>query len=207
MEREELIRRYNAGERDFVRVNLSGVYLCKTDLFGVNLIRSNLSEANLTKANLTRANLFRADLSGANLTEANLIGVNLSEANLYRANLSKTNLTNANLQGTCLDPQVQVPETDLSCFETEGDYIIGYRTKGSMHKSNTIYEPGKHYVAPWFSICTETSCHPGIYLATLSWLKDEYPFSLYVKLKALKAETLKVGNKYRAKQIWVLEDV
>lgn len=41
----------------------------------------------------------------------------------------------------------------------------------------------------------------------MGWLKDKYPSKSYVKVKALKHEVAKAGDKYRAKQIWVLEKV
>jgi hypothetical protein len=77
MTAEELLARYEAGERDFTGVDLSGV----------NLNGANLSGINLGYANLSRASLFEANLSGANLQYANLSDVNLMKANLENAKL------------------------------------------------------------------------------------------------------------------------
>jgi hypothetical protein len=201
--------------------DLRGADLRGANLTGANLIGANLIGANLIGANLTCADLYEADLSGADLSRADLRGADLYEANLSRADLSGADLrgaylygTNlawtdlgwANLANTCLDPSAEIPQCDLSEFASDGDYIIGYRTKKSQHCGKTIYETGNHYVAPYFSVDTETKCHPGIYLATIIWLHNNYSIEKYVKVKALKSETIKAGDKYRAKQIWVIED-
>ncbi len=55
MEREDLLRRYAQGKRDFSKVNLSGVNLAHTKLSGSNFIRANLQGANLPLANLSGA--------------------------------------------------------------------------------------------------------------------------------------------------------
>ncbi len=109
---KEFLRLYQAGKRNFIKVNLAGA-----NLVGVSLNDVNLSGANLTKVNLMSADLSTANLSGANLSEANLNGANLVQANLQGADLSGAillytkltaasllfaNLTNANLDGTDL---------------------------------------------------------------------------------------------------------
>ncbi|HEY9845921.1 MAG TPA: pentapeptide repeat-containing protein [Candidatus Caenarcaniphilales bacterium] len=53
MNRDEILRRYAAGERDFHRTNLSGANLSGVNLSGVNLSGANLSGANLSGANLS----------------------------------------------------------------------------------------------------------------------------------------------------------
>jgi uncharacterized protein YjbI with pentapeptide repeats len=114
---EDLIRRYQTGDRNFINANLRSSCLSKqylqdinlsyalldladlnqTDLRLADLSSANVCDANLTQANLTDANLFRTNLSDANLIGANLTGANLHKACLKRANLTDVNLTNANL--------------------------------------------------------------------------------------------------------------
>ncbi len=131
---EELLQRYERGERNFRGVNseaifvrppwlidvnlsnanLGGVYIKNGGLMSTNLTAANLERANFTKtlfintnlsdANLRRANLDRADLTSANLTSANFTGANLTGANLTDANLTGANLTN-----------IQVNERTLFC--------------------------------------------------------------------------------------------
>ena len=72
MNREELLKRYSAGERDFSHENLSHADLSGADLRGVNL-----HGADLRGVNLRNADLRCADLGGANLRGADLSGANI----------------------------------------------------------------------------------------------------------------------------------
>ena len=92
MTREQLLRAYKDGKRDFSNVNLSGVVLSGAMLKGINLSNSLLIGTSLVSANLNHA-----DLSGAVLTDANLIGVDLTDANLNDANLKNARLREAKL--------------------------------------------------------------------------------------------------------------
>ena len=66
MDAQELLKRYNEGERDFVGANLRGAGLQRADLGGANLFEANLEGANLVqRAFLAEANLNGADLQGA----------------------------------------------------------------------------------------------------------------------------------------------
>ena len=104
MNAEDLLRRYNGGERDFRDADLRGA---GADLSGARLVWTNLSEANFSGANLSGANLHGADLSGANLTKAKLLdtdlqGADLTGADLTGADLTKVILGGANLTGANL---------------------------------------------------------------------------------------------------------
>jgi uncharacterized protein YjbI with pentapeptide repeats len=107
---EELLELYEAGERDFTGVHLSGtIYHAKlidinfscayvnADIISTNLKEANFSGANLSSAHLNYSNLSRANLSEANLTSADLSDANLSDANLSSVILAKANFSNANL--------------------------------------------------------------------------------------------------------------
>jgi len=94
MTAEELLKRYEAGERDFRGVNLSEEILLWADLHG-----ANLSGANLRGVNFNWANLSGVDLTGADLSEADLAWANLSKADLSEANLSGANFSAASLNG------------------------------------------------------------------------------------------------------------
>lgn len=124
---EELIGRYDNGERDFTnyseidfqRVNLPGIDLSdvrlgETFFSGANLIGANLSNAflryahidlycNLMNSNMKGVNLHRAMMNNANLSQSNLQEADLSEAELIDVNLSAANLLNANLENTLLN--------------------------------------------------------------------------------------------------------
>ena len=85
MTRDELIKMYTDGKRDFSYADLScadfrGAYLRSADLSYASLSFTNLSNADLSGAD------FRgADLRGADLSYASLLGASLSNANFWGA--------------------------------------------------------------------------------------------------------------------------
>ena len=133
MQVQDLLERYQKGERDFAHANLSGaslsgVNLRDADLTGANLTGANLSWAFLSRTKLTEACLRRADLrsaslnnailnqailSGANLSKADLRLANLQKADLNWAILQEADLSGANLQDAKLD-QVNLERAKLS---------------------------------------------------------------------------------------------
>lgn len=94
---DEILTRYQAGARNFQKLNLADQDLAGINLQGANLIGTNLQKTNLTKANLAEVKLIVADLSKSNLTQANLRKAKLIRANLQQANLSYADLTEADL--------------------------------------------------------------------------------------------------------------
>jgi Pentapeptide repeats (8 copies) len=83
-----LKQRYESGDRNFQKLDLSGAELSGIDLrdadfSGSDLYGAKLMDSLLNRANFSdRTNLAYADLSGADLSEANLSGANLEGANL-----------------------------------------------------------------------------------------------------------------------------
>lgn len=93
----DIVKRYQAGERNFTGINLNEANLSRIKLSQANLSRAsfmvaNLSSANLNQVNLTGANLNVARLSNANLNKAILNHATLNVANLVRADLSEASL-------------------------------------------------------------------------------------------------------------------
>jgi uncharacterized protein YjbI with pentapeptide repeats len=104
---DELLRRYDQGERDFSEADLRDASLRWAELTGVKLAAAKLSGAKLWGADLSGADLSEADLrevrlSGANLSGANLTGARFGGADLRRANLRAANLSGARLSGADL---------------------------------------------------------------------------------------------------------
>lgn len=103
----DITAKYEAGERNFARINLKdealpGINLTLADLQEANFVWCNLRKSSLSHANLTSAQLRHADLTNANLQGAKLQGTDLQGAKLQGANLSwavlrGTNLTDADL--------------------------------------------------------------------------------------------------------------
>ena len=78
---EELLNRYQAGERNFEQISSRFGALVNQDLSNINLSRANLDRISLVECNLSKANISNASLPGSNLE-----GINLSDANLYQTN-------------------------------------------------------------------------------------------------------------------------
>ena len=118
----------------------------------------------------------RADLSGADLSGAYLSGAVLRRAVLSGADLSGAYLSGADLSDTCLDSQLVQLQRKF-CREcppqATGGRIV-YRAATSCHVGSTNYEPGRTYTAPVLSFDCATECHPGIYAASLRWMRENY---------------------------------
>ena len=116
MNRDELVRLYTAGERDFSGVDLSDVKLKGVELIGVNFSNANLSKANLGFADILQSNLQGANLSEATLNhtridECDLTGANLRGIDAFQSSLDGSNLTGANLS------QAYIKGVSLGCIK------------------------------------------------------------------------------------------
>ena len=148
----EILRKHKLwidNNHDGERANLSGA-----DLRWANLSGANLSEADLSEANLSEANLSRANLSGANLRWANLRWANLS---LSKGLLSTVNYLEAHFE------------------RTDAGYIV-YKTFNGTYSAPNHWEIEAGSIIEEtvnFDRCTECGC--GINVATLDWVKHNYP--------------------------------
>jgi len=84
---QELLRRYQIGERGFPRADLRHANLVGADLRGINLVAADLTGANLEGANLQDANLAYAILSEANLNRTDLTGAKITSEQLAQTPL------------------------------------------------------------------------------------------------------------------------
>ncbi len=84
---QELLRRYQIGERGFPRADLRHANLAGMDLHGINLVGADLTGANLEGANLQDANLAFANLSEARLNSADLRGAKVTVEQLAQTKL------------------------------------------------------------------------------------------------------------------------
>ena len=118
-------------------------------------------------------------LSGAGGVRADLRGADLSEANLRWANLRWADLSGADLRGTVLAPSLSpwawTQAHGLNTRTVDGRALGLYRrTRASNHITPaTTYEPGTLYIAPVFSRCQVTECHPGLYVAGKDYISDD----------------------------------
>jgi uncharacterized protein YjbI with pentapeptide repeats len=145
LDRDQLVQRYMAGERDFqeldlIQANLSGVNLSGADLSRAQLMLANLGEVVLENSRLMGANLTGADAIGgyfrqSQMIGAILIGTDLSEAdlmsaNLVGANLGGANLTGANLQNANFSEAVLIGANLRDCH-LEGASLWGANLSGA----------------------------------------------------------------------------
>lgn len=100
---DELLERYQAGERNFAGLRIEANtdhpdVLCGADLSNIILSGIYWPGARLRDVNLTEAKLIGAYMPDADLTLADLTWANLNGATLRRACLECTNLTGARLE-------------------------------------------------------------------------------------------------------------
>jgi uncharacterized protein YjbI with pentapeptide repeats len=107
MKKEEFLKLYREGHRNFSGADLGGMYFDCEDLSGINLEGASLRKTKLCEANLANANLRNADLRGVEI-RAELFGENIDfsdtnfeETEMYegiiqKANFSRSNFKNAN---------------------------------------------------------------------------------------------------------------
>ena len=200
-EHSKWVKDYEKG----TRASLYDADLCNLDLRGIDLHRADLLYANLRGADLRGVNLSNADLAGADLRWADLRGANLRETDL-----TDTNLTGADLRDTVLSP-LRLPHDATAELIESGIPVIdsiayAWRTKRSPFNGKELYFPGR-YVAPVFSTCSDTPCHPGIYFATTKWLRQEYGYLIeLVPCATWVSCVCAAEEKFRTKELWVFEE-
>ncbi|MEA5619187.1 pentapeptide repeat-containing protein [Cronbergia sp. UHCC 0137] len=121
---DELLARYNAGERNFAGVEILRIVGEMGEIDGVDGQITGLEGADLRGINLRGANLEKVDLSGADLTEADLFGAYLGEASLGKTILRDANLFSANLSNASLNG-ADLTRANLSHVKAVGASFIG----------------------------------------------------------------------------------
>lgn len=206
--KEAIEEEYKNGRRTF-----SSIIFDRLDLKNINLSGCSFYDSSFSFSDLKGANLSGCDFKYASLDNANLEGADLSKSWLEKASLDRIRAKNANLSGTCLDPHAELPVIHDSFLDEAGftvcpskEHVIGYRTLRSQFYGEAIYKPRKTpYVASYFSASTIDSCHPGIYIASISYLLNHFQNEAWVKCYCLRNELIHVGGKSRCKRLWVVE--
>ena len=152
---QELLSRYEKGERFFPcstlpQADLSGIDLTGSDLSGsslqgVNLAKAVLQEVNLQDAFLLEANLQDADLRWANLRGADFRKVNFQQANLLGAKLRDADLQDADFKGV----------KGLSAGQLGGTNVCGAKLPDEIKvfgELKNIEEASKHTGNLFFSL-------------------------------------------------------
>lgn len=141
---QDLLEKYEAGERNFIRIQLR-----HADLKGINLSGANLTEADLRGANLKNANLSNTQLEDSYLNEAALDDANLDHCRLSRAILLRTSLVNANLKRADLTKTYlsgsfllhsNLEEANLDGAYLSGVKIFGANCRKAYYTDNTYFD-------------------------------------------------------------------
>jgi uncharacterized protein YjbI with pentapeptide repeats len=138
--RDEVLARYAAGERDFPGVVIFDNYLVGEDLRDINMSGGNLrwtsfNNADLRVAILSGADLaftcwFEADLRDADLSNARLENTNLQFADLRGADLSGASLARAHLTSIRRDGSPTFDATTI--WPTDPELLDGTRMDGLL---------------------------------------------------------------------------
>jgi hypothetical protein len=102
---------------------------------------------------------------------------------------------------------MRLTNSQTESFEQLDGWCVGYRTHNSPVVGDQIYEVGKWYKAPVFSVCT-TKCHPGLYVFPSA--DDVVNFvgraCKIVKVLFQDFNCHKADDKYRVREFLVWED-
>ena len=128
LDRDELVRRFEQGQRDFTGADLSAADLQNLTLGGIILRNANLRKAKLFGTSFKGADLTESDLSGTYLAKAELSGakarrtnfhgcrmdgVSWDDVDLQSARLTEVNLRNATLN-SCVMKSAGLKDADLT---------------------------------------------------------------------------------------------
>ena len=140
----EILSRYNKGETNFRRTELSKAPLMGVSLKGIQLDGSNLREANLSSSNLSNSSLIQTnlalvDLAKAILSEVNFDRANLCQADLREAHLKAAQFTQANLQKADLT-KAYLLNTNFAGADLRGAKLPTQYTYEVYYDSKTIFD-------------------------------------------------------------------
>lgn len=132
----EIIKRYDLGERDFSGVECIGGWLS-----GVNLSGASFKGANLSFTSFQGSDLRCCDFSQANLTWTNFVNADLTKAKMRRTKLNFAKLNEAILEGTDLsgadlsyallfNVNLSAAKTDDATFTMAATHVSQLREQG-----------------------------------------------------------------------------
>jgi uncharacterized protein YjbI with pentapeptide repeats len=145
MTAEELLERYEKGERDF-----SGVDLTKASFEECMLDGANLSQAILRQVSMAFVELLNVNLEGADLTEIDVFDVSWKECNLQNANLERAILVESTLE------DVNLKKANLR-FTSWGDttHLINADLRGAIWQDISDYPLRRNTIMPNGEVVTD----------------------------------------------------
>ncbi|MDB9376089.1 pentapeptide repeat-containing protein [Nodularia sphaerocarpa] len=162
---EELLARYNTGERNFAGVEILRIVGEMGERDGVSGLITGLEGADLRGINLRGANLETVDVSGADLTGADLFGAYLGEAGLVKTILRNANLFSANLSSATLNG-ADLTGSDLTHVKAVGASFIrakvpGFERGDLTHADFRDSTAGEYALCRWFNVIWHTTMPDG----------------------------------------------
>ncbi|MEH2381440.1 MAG: pentapeptide repeat-containing protein [Nostoc sp.] len=138
---EEIIKRYETGERNFTGIELKRTVISDTCFMDVDFSRVNLQDCLLQVAYLVNANFTYASLEWTSFS-ASLINCNLSNANLRGSSLKSTRLIGVDLTSAHLSG-ADLRETKLIGCNLRNANLTGIRTTEGTIFCDTIMPDGR----------------------------------------------------------------
>lgn len=136
MKLKEFWDRYDAGERNFQRINLAGEAFEYCNFNGVDLSLANLENAEFSKCNFRHSKLNSINLCQAVFYESQFIDVQLQAANLSRVSAIDLTLTRCDLKTADLTDanfgDVYFIESELSQSQWQGASWVGGATRSNL---------------------------------------------------------------------------
>jgi hypothetical protein len=157
---EELLARYNAGERDFNGIELlrvperHGIAGPIEGIEGADLREINLRGANLKDICLNGANLTRADLFGASLISACMADAIFRDANLFSANLNWAGCHRSDFTGARMNQMNACSANFIDAILTPFEYTI-------LAFTNFQGARGRESIRGHFNVIWETTMPDG----------------------------------------------
>ena len=134
---DELLARYNTGERNFAGVEILRIVGEMGERDGVDGPITGLEGSDLRGINLRGANLRDVRLSEANLTGSDLFGAYLGYSVLYKTILQNANLFSTNLTGAVL-VEADLTGADMTHVKAVGTSFIGAKV-GYLERADLSY--------------------------------------------------------------------
>jgi uncharacterized protein YjbI with pentapeptide repeats len=147
MKREDFLKLYREGQRDFPEADLSEMDFTCEDLSDINLTGATLRETELCETNLANANLQNADLRGVkivgecrghniNFSGANFEGTGMYEGIIEKASFSRANFKNASF-AQFLMTECNFNDTDFTnAWLSETDFSKSYFNGAIFRKAH-----------------------------------------------------------------------
>ena len=160
MTAEELLRRYAAGERDFVGIKLKNIDLRSIDLSGSNFTNARITNVIFNGVNLSKAILIGTQIDSTNFILNTIEGANLSQSDMFGVFIEKTNLKRCKIEGSsfieCTFEKVDMEEAIVrNNLWGDTTRLIGTNLRGAIWEEIDGYPLRRDTIMPNEDIITD----------------------------------------------------